>query len=141
MDNASNNNMMMRELEHLLCARGVAFHHDGNRVWCFPHVINLVVQAFLAALKANPSAPLSNILEGADPMTIANVKKYVATLECDLVGTGRGVVTACCASGQRRRDLCKLIEDGNDSGYWKGKMINPAHDSMPEVQLLRDCET
>lgn len=99
------------------------------------------MQAFLAALKANPSAPLSNILEGADPITIANVKKYVATLERDLVGTGRGVVTACRASGQRRRDLRKLIEDGNDSGYWKGKMINPAHDSMPEVQLLRDCET
>ncbi|KAF8833107.1 hypothetical protein BDN67DRAFT_1060585 [Paxillus ammoniavirescens] len=98
MDNASNNNTMMRELEHLLRARGVAFHHDGNR-------------------------------------------KYVATLERDLVGTGQGVVTACRASGQRRWDLRKLIEDGNDSGYWKGKMINPAHDSMPKVQLLRDCET
>ncbi|KIK73773.1 hypothetical protein PAXRUDRAFT_20510 [Paxillus rubicundulus Ve08.2h10] len=53
MDNASNNNMMMQKLGHLLHARGVAFHHDGNCVQCFPHVINLTVQAFLAVLKAH----------------------------------------------------------------------------------------
>ncbi|KIK92824.1 hypothetical protein PAXRUDRAFT_146483, partial [Paxillus rubicundulus Ve08.2h10] len=64
----------------------------------------------------------------------------IATLEHDLVGTGQVVVTTCHASGQHRQDLCKLIEYGKDSGYWKGKMINPAHDYMPEVQL-RDCKT
>ena len=108
---------------------------------CFPHVINLAVQAFLSELQANPSAPLSSLPTNANPETIANAKRYVAALERDLVGTSRGIVSSCRASGQRRQDLRKLIEDGNNSGFWKGKMINPVHDSMPEVQLLRDCET
>ncbi|KIJ12691.1 hypothetical protein PAXINDRAFT_82486, partial [Paxillus involutus ATCC 200175] len=59
----------------------------------------------------------------------------------DLIGTSRSIVTACCALGQRRCDLWKLIQDGNYSNFWKGEMINLKLDSMPEVQLLHNCET
>ncbi|EKM51157.1 uncharacterized protein PHACADRAFT_103191, partial [Phanerochaete carnosa HHB-10118-sp] len=32
LDNASNNDTMMRELERLLCRDGIPFHHEGNRI-------------------------------------------------------------------------------------------------------------
>jgi len=44
------------------------------------------------------------------------------------------------SSGQHRRHLRKIIEDGNKSGYWKGKLIN-GQDKLRPVNLLRDCET
>ncbi|EDR13320.1 uncharacterized protein LACBIDRAFT_309052 [Laccaria bicolor S238N-H82] len=52
----------------------------------------------------------------------------------------RSLVATCRSSGQRRRHLRQIIEDGNESGYWKGKLIN-GQDKLCPVNLLRDCET
>ncbi|EUC65081.1 hypothetical protein RSOL_496520, partial [Rhizoctonia solani AG-3 Rhs1AP] len=50
LDNASNNNTMMEELTRLIRAEGYDFDKEGNRIRCFPHIINLAVTAFLDAL-------------------------------------------------------------------------------------------
>ncbi|KAF8959750.1 ribonuclease H-like domain-containing protein, partial [Flammula alnicola] len=65
---------------------------------------------------------------------------YLEAVEADLVGKCRSIVAACRSSGQRRQALLKKIDEGNKSGYWKGKLVNGT-DKIPLVQLLRDCET
>lgn len=65
---------------------------------------------------------------------------YLSALEADLVGKCRSIVGACRVSGQRRQALLKKIDEGNKTGYWKGKLDNGT-DKIPLVQLLRNCET
>lgn len=156
MDNASNNNTMMEELERELTKRGISFHRDGNRIRyvdslcciqiadimtpfrCFPHVINLAVQAFLVEMKRSPSWPLDHMPDN----TTDDMYKYTYALNRDLISTTRNIVSACRASGQRRRSLRKVIQDGNATGYWVNKILPDGEwDKMPEVQLLRDSET
>ncbi|KAF9543547.1 hypothetical protein CPC08DRAFT_770216 [Agrocybe pediades] len=48
LDNASNNKTMMDSLETLLMARGIDFLNVDQRIRCFPHIVNLAVQAVLA---------------------------------------------------------------------------------------------
>ncbi|THH14133.1 hypothetical protein EUX98_g9644 [Antrodiella citrinella] len=54
LDNASNNDTMMLELELLLAEDGIEFHRDGNRIRCFPHVLNIAVKAALKLLTKVP---------------------------------------------------------------------------------------
>ncbi|KIM42939.1 hypothetical protein M413DRAFT_18544 [Hebeloma cylindrosporum] len=101
MDNASNNNTFMEELEEVLIERGIPFDRDGNRIrW----------------------------------------EDYLSALEADLVEKCRSIVGTCRVSGQHRQALLKKIDEGNKSGYWKGKLDN-GKDKIPLVQLLRDYET
>src|SRR4029453_16021945 len=51
-DNASNNDSFRARLEHVCQQRGIAFTRADSHVRCMAHVINLAVQAFLKALKA-----------------------------------------------------------------------------------------
>ncbi|KAI0649965.1 hypothetical protein C8Q79DRAFT_923408 [Trametes meyenii] len=50
LDNASNCGTMLEDLEQLLRAKGIPFHRTGNRIRCFPHVVNISVQHGLDAL-------------------------------------------------------------------------------------------
>ncbi|CAA7268998.1 unnamed protein product [Cyclocybe aegerita] len=48
MDNASNNDTMMEDLENELHKLGIPFDREGNQIRCFPHVINLAVKEALS---------------------------------------------------------------------------------------------
>ncbi|KAG2744443.1 hypothetical protein P692DRAFT_201721841 [Suillus brevipes Sb2] len=96
MDNASNNNTLMVEIEGELTRRDIPFDHDGN--------------------------------------------PYARTLERDPVGQCRAIVAACRSSGQRRRRLQAVIQEGNENGFWRGKLPD-GKTTLPTVQLLRDCVT
>ncbi|CDO71217.1 hypothetical protein BN946_scf184863.g12 [Trametes cinnabarina] len=50
MDNGSNCGTMLDDLERILTAKGIRFHRKGNRIRCFPHVVNISVQRGLRAL-------------------------------------------------------------------------------------------
>jgi hypothetical protein len=79
----------------------------------------------------------------SDPPTAKELEEwgnYLNALESDLVGKCRSIVSTCRASGQRRQALLKKIDEGNRSGYWKGK-LDDGKDYIRLVQLLRDCET
>lgn len=65
---------------------------------------------------------------------------YLEALEQDLIGRCRSIVASCRSSGQRRQALLKKIEEGNKTGYWKGK-LDDGKDKIRPVQLLRDCDT
>jgi hypothetical protein len=117
---------------------------------CFPHVINLAVQAVYATLKNESSSDIQYLLgnipefteEELQAMPLPNgvtIKDYRAALGADIIGTARKLVTACRASGQRREDLELTIREGNVAGTWVNSEGIPLR--LPILQLLRDCET
>ncbi|KAF4617427.1 hypothetical protein D9613_006423 [Agrocybe pediades] len=132
LDNASNCGSMMKDLEDLLEKMGLQFSAEGNRIRCFPHVINIAVKAGLRALSA--SAP--DITEEDEVPVVYEQNdgdaEYEDALHNDVVAKCRSLVTACRASGQRREDLQKTITEGNEREYF------PKHISNKE--LLRDMD-
>ncbi|KAI0726791.1 hypothetical protein C8Q72DRAFT_926324, partial [Fomitopsis betulina] len=117
---------MLVELGRLLNARNIPFDSQGNRLRCFPHVVNISVTHGLTALtdtEANCNTDLAD-----DP-------EYAAALENDPVKRARQLVAACRASGQQREDFAAVIADGNKCFAWgPGK-------TLQQVQLLRDVDT
>ncbi|KAH7903910.1 ribonuclease H-like domain-containing protein, partial [Hygrophoropsis aurantiaca] len=99
MDNASNNNTLMAQIENELQQRDIPFDRDGN--------------------------PKS-------------LRVYADALALDPIGECREIVAACRSSGQRRRRLKAVIKEGNEKGYWEGKLPNN-ETTLPVLQLLRDC--
>ncbi|CAE6517063.1 unnamed protein product [Rhizoctonia solani] len=97
LDNASNNDTMMEDLERRMREAGHAFDKDGNRVRCFPHIINLAVNAIRDALGTTGDEYLQRqIASGHTPSD--STMEYLQALRA-------------------RPDL--LIKDGNDRGIWK----------------------
>ncbi|KAF4621756.1 hypothetical protein D9613_012136 [Agrocybe pediades] len=118
LDNASNCGSMMGDLERLLEKMGVPFQAEGNRIRCFPHVINIAVKAALRELSA--SAPALTDAEDV-PLIFEqneNDSNYEDALNSDVVAKCRSLVTACRASGQRREELQATIKEGNESKHY-----------------------
>ena len=116
---------------------------------CFPHVINLAVQAIYATLK-NESHSNTQYLLGNLPELTEEVlqmmplpddvmaKDYRTALAADVIGITRKLVSACRASGPRRDEFELTIREGNESGSWTDSEGNST--PLPVLQLLRDCE-
>ena len=158
---------MMQHLETRFQAAGVPFDRNGNRVRyvrfsitvshtkhrinrCFPHVINLAVQAIYATLKTKSNSNMEYLLGNLPEFTEevlqtmplpddVTIEEYRTALAADIIGTARKLVTACRVSGQRREDLKLIIQEGNKAGSWKDSEGTPL--SLPVLELLRDCET
>ena len=57
---------------------------------------------------------------------------YLSVIQGDVVAKARQLVSGCRASGQRREDFAKTIQDGNISGEFNS--------ILREVVLLRDMD-
>ncbi|OBZ72686.1 putative AC transposase [Grifola frondosa] len=149
LNNASNCSTMMEELEYLLHAKGVAFDREGNRIRCFPHVVNIAVQTGLKQLtkvddNVYPSSALTDTetnttnrdLEHAalDSSDLQADIAYAAELREDPVAKARTLVRVCRASQQRREEFDATIVEGNKNKEFTEK-------SLPEAQLLLDVDT
>lgn len=117
---------------------------------CFPHVINLAVQAIYTTLKDDSNADLQFLLGNLPELTEEalqamplpgniTIDGYRNALAADIIGTARKLVTACRVSGQRRNEFALTIQEGNEAGSWTDSEGNSL--SLPVLQLLRDCET
>jgi len=117
---------------------------------CFPHVINLAVQAVYATLKDESNSDFQYLLGNLPELTEealqamplpdgVTIEGYRAALVADIVGMARKLVTACRSSGQRREDFELTIREGNEAHSWTDSEGNPL--LLPVLQLLRDCET
>jgi len=123
----------MRHLEVRFRTAGIPFDQNGNRVRyhsfsaqspcaqhetnrCFPHVINLAVQAIYATLKNESNSDIQYLLGNIPELTEealqtmplldgVTIEGYRTALAADIIGTARKLVTACRASGQRREDF------------------------------------
>ncbi|KIO23189.1 hypothetical protein M407DRAFT_43807, partial [Tulasnella calospora MUT 4182] len=93
---------------------------------CFPHVINIAVEAFLKQLALGP--PSISVAEQMD-------QGIIDALHRGIVSICRSIVVFCRASGSRRTGLRQVILDGNAAG-WFGQNVR-----LPEHQLLRDVPT
>lgn len=124
LDNASNNDTFMAELEKLLNERGVHFERDGNRIRCFPHIINIAVQTTLSTFTT-----LSNASDNVEfvPTTLNDeeTQSYTEALKRDPVSICRAIVRQLRASSLRRDDFRKIAAD----------------QKLPSHELLRDVET
>lgn len=117
---------------------------------CFPHVINLAVQAIYAALKDGKGLEQQYLLGDLGCIDEAALQEmvlpqgvttdnYLHVLTADILGTARKLIAACRISGKRREEFLDTILEGNLNETWKdddGNLI-----SKEALQLLRDCET
>lgn len=117
---------------------------------CFPHVINLAVQAIYTSLKGESNSDIEYLLgnipepteEALRAMALPDgvtLEGYRAALETDIVGMARKLVVACRSSGQRRQEFTLTIKEGNKAQTWTDSKGNPL--PLPVLELLRDCET
>ena len=127
----------------VICAK-----REANR--CFPHIINLAVQAIYATLKGGSGSDAQYLLGNLPELTEdalramplqdgVSIEEYRTALAADIIGMARKLVTASQVSGQRREDLELTIREGNQAGSWTDSKGDPL--PLPELQLLRDCET
>ena len=125
---------------HEKCLQTLTSHHS-----CFPHVINLAVQAIYAALKDGKGLEEQCQLE--NDATLGGValpegvtrSSYLSALKADVLGTARKLVATCRISGKRREEFVDTVLDGNSNETWVDGDGNPM--SRKALQLLRDCET
>lgn len=98
---------------------------------CFPHIVNIAVQTGLKHL-----TKVDITTESGQDITDALLDnlEYLDVLKGDVISLARQLVTACRASGQRREDLSRIINDGYASGDW-------SKDELRDVTLLRDVVT
>ncbi|KAJ2913342.1 hypothetical protein MD484_g7075, partial [Candolleomyces efflorescens] len=137
LDNASNCNTMMRKFANLLRGDGIEFTVEGNRIRCFPHIVNLCVKAGLRELTRVGAEELPDVTEGSDT--------FVEALQTDLafntgnsasedvVNLARRLANALRASGQRLDDLSSIIQEGWEKGWW-------TPEEVPDHVPLRDMD-
>ncbi|KAF8164540.1 hypothetical protein BJ912DRAFT_863633 [Pholiota molesta] len=126
---------MMAELEIELRKMGIPFDRDGNRIRCFPHVINIAVKAGLKALTQAQTNTFSNTLPNLPPELTAN-PEYLEVLERDVVALICRYVTACRSSGQHREQFETILKKGNEAGGW-----GDTNEQLRNVGLLKDVDT
>ncbi|KAF5358783.1 hypothetical protein D9758_008530 [Tetrapyrgos nigripes] len=157
LDNASNNNTMMRSLERVFHDIDVEFSAEGNCICCFPHVVNIAVKTGLSRLTYSDQP---QGFDDADGVTEVEIQEFLPThpnddipadyraaLQTDLVSKVRKLVNACQASGKRRANLHKIIIEIREADLKKkeeeGIQITDEmeEDVIKVVVLLRDVDT
>ncbi|KAF5353589.1 hypothetical protein D9758_013794 [Tetrapyrgos nigripes] len=141
LDNASNNGTFVKELSDALHDLGIDFDINGNRVRCFPHVINIAVKFGLKHLSASlPGRDVDPDLDSApdwipssDAILQPNASEYYYALQDDVIAAARKVVNAIRASDGRREMLQDVIKELNE--------IRHKANQIPSLQLLRDVDT
>jgi hypothetical protein len=97
MDNLETNTAMMRELKTLFTEREIPFDANESRIFCFPHIINIVVQHVLDKFRASSSSDLDTGSNPSESHALHQARKIIVTIRL---------------SGQRRDQWIKWIETG-----------------------------
>ncbi|KZP23383.1 hypothetical protein FIBSPDRAFT_910300 [Athelia psychrophila] len=129
---------MMRQIMDALRVDGIPFDEDGNRIRCFPHVVNIAVQTalkYLSTTTFDPAVLDDFEAQHENPEALKQDADYRTALEADVVQSARQLVEKCRASGLRREEFAETIEDGNSQGGW-GENKKP----LRVVSLLKDME-
>ncbi|KAL1746119.1 ribonuclease H-like domain-containing protein [Schizophyllum fasciatum] len=117
LDNASNNNTMMEWLEKLLKDRHIYFDRDGNRIRCFPHVINIAVKTGVKYMtkdrNTEAEATEEQVHEDVPEVSVYSDLEYAQILDNDPIGKARTLSNWFRLSDQRRSALKTAILRGN----------------------------
>ncbi|KAF5329696.1 hypothetical protein D9619_009224 [Psilocybe cf. subviscida] len=140
LDNASNNATMMSEIQAELNQLGIPFDHEGYRIRCFPHVINLAVKEGLKYLTHISESNQDSVLGPEDSTQYTDAliddADYYTALRSDVIACIRRFVTWVRASGQRREQFKTILQTGNTAGGWG----NPPK-ILRNVGLKKEVET
>ncbi|KAL1720635.1 hypothetical protein EV715DRAFT_271642 [Schizophyllum commune] len=108
---------MMEWLEKLLTARGIYFDRDGNRIRCFPHVINIAVKTGVKYMTGDnhneAEATKEQVHEDVRQVSTHDDLEYARILNNDPIGKVRTLSNWFRTSGQRRDILKAVIMQGN----------------------------
>ena len=115
LDNASNNDTALVQIEAYLAERGIKFNPQARRLRCFGHVINLVVKAFLWGVNTEVLEELGNLDSPED-----EEKEILELLEWrkqGSMGKLRNICVWICRTPQRRDSFrSKVQAHGSHSG-------------------------
>ncbi|CAE6502682.1 unnamed protein product [Rhizoctonia solani] len=136
MDNASNNDSMMSQLEEYMMAQGMDFDQHGNRLRCFPHVVNLAVQDILGALAALATEYHDSISQQGYILD-DELELYLSALSFELLSRIRKTITAL-RQAQRRQGLRRTIIEGNTNKSWDLKLLELKLDCLTRWLSTRD---
>jgi hypothetical protein len=138
-DNASSNDMTMREVERHLHERDINFDVADRKVMCFGHVIDLSSGRVIDAFTNTRQLADENEDWSAPPApNVPSRQTYEEAVARDPVAIGRTVVRVIRASGLRRDAFDDVITNGNAKGWFKcGNDII----TVKQVQLLQDVRT
>ena len=114
LDNASNNETMMKELEQLLLARDIPFDAADQCIMCFSHIVDLSSGCIIRALSSDPLDP---------------------------IGHAHKAVHAIRGSGMHHDGFKEVIVNGNIKGWFKIIGPPPQTIQVQPLQLLRDVQT
>ena len=128
----------------------ISLQHSFPPRSCFPHVINIAVQAVYGALKNGKGLENQFLLGEFGCVNEAALKNmvlpkgvtkedYLTALKADVLGTAQKLVATCRVSGKRREEFLATILEGNLDETWVDDDGKPI--SREALQLLRDCET
>ena len=99
MDNLETNDKMMEEMENLFEEREIPFDARQQRIMCFPHIINIIVQHVIQQMSS--SKPPEDDDDDDENEVPANTDPIV---RC------RKIVVRICSSGQRREKFDSWIK-------------------------------
>ncbi|KAG8773677.1 hypothetical protein FRC12_002385 [Ceratobasidium sp. 428] len=144
LDNASNNDTLMAQLETYMADRGLDFDCEGNRLRCFPHVINLAVKAILDALSESAHVYRYYMTKAGGAIPI-ELETYLLALESEPHNHIRKTAVALRRT-QRCQGVRNTIHKGNEQRIWQTHKLIDGNWKLEEFQmkaleLILDCPT
>jgi len=135
MDNAANNETMMKSLEGRLAAREIPFDAAERKIMCYGHIIKpssgCVVRGVTAAVNYGDDS------DSDDPSPTGDKAVSAAS---DPIVLAHAVVRSIRGSGQRRDAFDEVITNSNANGWFKAG-DSPKVVVLKQLQLLQDVCT
>jgi hypothetical protein len=106
---------MMRKLEPLFKEREIPFDAKNNRIHCFPHIINIVVQHVIKKISNSVAADADDAFvfeQPRNPEKRDSPKTFDDACASDPLARIRKIIVAIRASGQRRDEFNNWIRMG-----------------------------
>jgi len=131
MDNASNNDTMMKVLGAKLAKeRDIEFDPVDRRIMCFAHIVDLCSGRVICGL--------SNGVDDKDNSSSSD--DNTVAIASDPISAARTVVRAIQGSIQHQDDFARVITEGNRQNWFTDlKMSKPIQ--LNQLQLLWDVPT
>lgn len=112
MDNLETNTAMMRELEILFTQREIPYDARNYRIFCFPHIINIIVQHVVDKF-SSPSGLKDNSSKNENPgRPYLHPETIEEACACCPLQRARKIIVTIRSSGQRRDQWIKWINTG-----------------------------
>ncbi|KAI0363254.1 hypothetical protein BV20DRAFT_958674 [Pilatotrama ljubarskyi] len=129
---------MLDDLKRLLNEKSIRFHRTGNRLRCFPHVVNISVQHGLRALGCGSKKSDIDLQLGEAGRASGNAESDADDPPAhprSLFPAARSLIAKARQSGLHREEFAQILEECIKNQTF-GEGVEPSG-----KQLLRDVDT